>query len=191
MVRHVPLGSVHLERISELNQLSREICQGQVTVDQAIRRVDYCRRLPSADRMTALLAGGMGCAGFGYIYGCRLVECILAFLLGVVLQWFLLAAGKAGVSKFIINIIGSLLVSVISFGLAAMGMDILQDKVVIGAIYLLVPGVSLTTSIRELFNGDYLSGCIHLADALLTAVCIAVGVGAAVKMFQLFGGAGL
>ena len=56
--------------------------------------------------------------------------------------------------------------SVISFGLAALGLVFLQDKVIIGVIILLVPGVALTTSIRELFNGDYLSGCIHLADAL-------------------------
>lgn len=38
----------------------------------------------------------------------------------------------------------------------------------------LVPGIALTTSIRDFYNGDYLSGTIHLIDALLTALCIAV-----------------
>lgn len=40
----------------------------------------------------------------------------------------------------------------------------------------LVPGIALTTSIRDFFNGDYLSGAIHMIDAILTAFSIAVGV---------------
>jgi len=51
-----------------------------------------------------------------------------------------------------------------------------------------MPGVALVTAIRDLFNGDYLSGGIRLMDALLTGMCIAIGVGAAIKAFQLMGG---
>ena len=49
------------------------------------------------------------------------------------------------------------------------------DKIIIGAIMPLVPGIAFTTSIRDIYNGDYLSGTIHLLDALITAVCVAVG----------------
>ena len=52
----------------------------------------------------------------------------------------------------------------------------------------LVPCISLTTSIRDLFYGDYLSGAIHLLDALLTAICIAVGVGTVMSLFRMLGG---
>lgn len=191
MVRHVPLGSVHLGRIAALNQLSREICNHECTVEEAYERLEQCKKLTGAGKIGRLLAAGMGCSAFGYIYGGRLAECLIAFCLGILLQLFVEAADKAKVSKFIINIIGSAMVTAIAFGMTAFGLDFMQDKVVIGSIILLVPGVSLTTSIRELFNGDYLSGSIHLIDALMTAACIAVGVGAAVRVFQLFGGAGV
>ena len=59
------------------------------------------------------------------------------------------------------------------------------DKIIIGGIMPLVPGVALTTSIRDFFSGDYLSGGIHLIEALLTAVCIAAGVGVAMKAFTM------
>ena len=52
-------------------------------------------------------------------------------------------------------------------------MDI--DIVIISCIMPLVPGIAFTTSIRDIYNGDYLSGTIHLLDALITAVCVAVG----------------
>ena len=65
--------------------------------------------------------------------------------------------------------------------------DIKVNEVIIGSIMILVPGVALTTSIRDFFSGDYLSGSIHLIDALLTAVCIAAGVGVAMKLFMIGG----
>ena len=54
-------------------------------------------------------------------------------------------------------------------------LSLLPDKIIIGAIMPLVPGIAFTTSIRDIYNGDYLSGTIHLLDALITAVCVAVG----------------
>ena len=67
-------------------------------------------------------------------------------------------------------------------------MPVLYDKVIIGCIMPLVPGIALTTSIRDLFNGDYVSGTIHLMDALLTAFCIAIGVGTIITIYQLIPG---
>lgn len=191
MVRYVPLGSVHLGKITALNQLSREICNYECSVEEAYERLEECKKLTGTRKVGRLLSAGMGCSAFGYIYGGRLIECIFAFCLGFLLQFFVETADKAKVSKFIINIIGSAAVTAIAFGVAALGLDFMQDKAIIGSIILLVPGVALTTAIRELFNGDYLSGSIHLADALMTAGCIAVGVGTAVRLFQLLGGVGL
>ena len=86
-------------------------------------------------------------------------------------------------SKFIVNILGSSFVTILSLLCSTIGIPVLYDKVIIGAIMPLVPGIALTTSIRDLFNGDYLSGTIHLMDALLTAFCIAVGVGTMMLLF--------
>ena len=73
-----------------------------------------------------------------------------------------------------------------------LSVEILQDKVVIGDIMPLVPGIALTTSIRDFFNGDYLSGAIHMIDAILTAFCIAVGVGTVITIYHFaMGGAAL
>jgi uncharacterized membrane protein YjjP (DUF1212 family) len=71
------------------------------------------------------------------------------------------------------------------------GLPVMQDKIVIGSIMPLVPGIAFTTSIRDFYNGDFLSGTIHLIDALLTALCIAVGVCISIYICQLLGGGAL
>ena len=188
IVRYVPLGSVHLGKIAALNQLSREICEGKYTLEEAYQRLEECNRLPSVGNGHRMLAGGMGCAAFCYIFGGRWMECLVAYGLGVLLQLFLQVEARRNVSKFIVNIIGSAMITALSFSLTTTGINFMYDKVIIGSIVPLVPGMALTTSIRELFNGDYLSGSIHLIDALMTATCIAVGVGAAMRIIQMFGG---
>ena len=88
-------------------------------------------------------------------------------------------------SKFITNIFGSAFVTLVSLITFSVGLPVLYDKIIIGAIMPLVPGIALTTSIRDFFNGDYLSGAIHMIDAVLTAFCIAAGVGTVMTIYNL------
>ena len=53
--------------------------------------------------------------------------------------------------------------------------DAITDPI-IGALMVLTPGVALTMGVRDILNGDYLSGSIRLLDALFIAGSIAGGV---------------
>lgn len=191
MVRYIPLGDINLDKIARINQLSREICQGRCGLKDAVQRLEQCRKATGEKDAALVLACGIESAGFCFLLGGQLVDSMFSFLLGMLLQAFLLLGTKRNVSKFILNILGSALVTVGSLMLYRLGLDILSDRIIIGGIIVLMPGVALVTGIRDLFNGDYLSGGIRMMDALLTGICIAAGVGAAVKVFQLLGGGAL
>ena len=88
------------------------------------------------------------------------------------------------------NLSASALVTLCGGVLFLCGLGHNMDKIIIGSIIRLVPGVALTTSIRDFFHGDYLSGAIRMLDAFLVGGCIAVGVGFVVKVLStLTGGA--
>jgi len=184
MIRHVPLGSVHLGRIAALNQLSRELCEKKCTLEEAWERIPQCKTIPVVSNAKQLFFCGLGSGCFAYLFGGTVFDMFVAFFVGAALQYFLINVRKKKVSKFIVNILGSALVTTLSLLFLNVGLPTLYDKVIIGAIMPLVPGIALTTSIRDLFNGDYVSGTIHLMDALLTAFCIAVGVGAIITLYQ-------
>lgn len=188
MVRHVPLGSVHLGRVAALNQLSREICAKECTIEEAWKRLAQCKNIPVASHATLIFFCGLGSGCFSYLFGGTVLDGFIAFWVGAALQLFLFGFQKQSRSKFITNIFGSGFVTTLSLFFLTLGLPILYDKVIIGAIMPLVPGIALTTSIRDLFNGDYVSGTIHLMDALLTAFCIAVGVGAVISIYQYIPG---
>lgn len=184
IIRHVPLGRTHLGRIAALNQLSREVCSHECSLDDAWTRLDECKKLPFNPRWLRVLCCGLGCGCFCYLFGGMPADTVLSFLIGMVLQLFTDFLDKHKNSKFVINIFGSALVTLLSLLLLTARLPIQYDKIIIGDIMPLVPGIALTTSIRDFFNGDYLSGAIHMIDALLTAFCIAVGVGAVISIYR-------
>lgn len=188
MIRHIPLGSTHLGRIAALNQLSREICSHQCSLMEAWERLDACKGIPTTPKSSACFFCGMGCACFGYLFGGTFFDAVTAFFTGLLLQQLLQRLRKGKSSKFMINILGSAFVTFLSLLLYSFKLPIFYDKVIIGSIMPLVPGIALTTSIRDFFNGDYLSGAIHMIDAILTAFCIAVGVGTVMTVYQFLKG---
>ena len=188
VVRHVPLGSVNLEKIDEINQISREICARKYTLEEAEAKMERSSRIAAPNKWLMIVASGFGAAGFCYLFGGSFFDSLVALVMGLILQVFLDVAGAKKMSKFLSYIIGSTIVTLATGLVTTTGMGVEFNHIVIGSIIPLVPGVSLTTSIREFFNGDYISGSIHLIDALLTAVCIAVGVATAIFLFTSMGG---
>lgn len=59
---------------------------------------------------------------------------------------------------------------------------------IVGAIIPLIPGVPFTNGVRDIARGDYISGPVRLLDAMLTFLCIAVGVGVALSACRQLGG---
>ncbi|MCI5801302.1 MAG: threonine/serine exporter family protein [Oscillospiraceae bacterium] len=186
-VRHVPLDAVHLKRIAAVNSLSRSAEQGALSLAQAQRELSRIAVFPAAPPWAQILASGVGSACFCYIFGGDGRDSFAAFLLGLLLYAALLPLFARRTSKIITNLLGGALVSLAGFGLLSLGVGHDIDRVLIGAIIPLVPGVSLTTSVRSFLNGDYLSGIIQLIDALLVAACIAAGVGSVMLAANLLG----
>ncbi len=187
-LKHIPSTTIHFGRISAVNQLSREIAEGKHTVEEAFAILEEAKNLSPSRLPLTLFACAVGSACFCYLFGGGLLDSIAAFFCGFLLEAFLFFCERQKLSKFLKNLLASVLAAFLAafFLLLGLGNDL--DKIIIGSIIRLVPGVSLTTSIRDFFNGDYLSGAIRMIDAVLVGGCIAVGVGVVVKVISFFPG---
>lgn len=175
MIRHVPLGAVNLGKISALNQLARDICNHDVSLIDSWDRLEECKNLKSYPLWQQILMSGLGSGLFAFLFGGTALDGIAAFVIGFLEHFILTFCNRHKVSKFITNIVTSLFVTLLAMLITFSAVGLHQDKIIIGSLMPLVPGIAFTTSIRDFYNGDYLSGAIHLIDAMLTAVCIAVG----------------
>ena len=190
-LKHVPSTAIHFGRISAVNQLSREIVQGRHTVEEAFAVLEQVRDMPYSTLPLAVLACAVGSACFSYLFGGSWRDALIAFFCGIALELYLYWTGRKGLSKFLTNLSASALVTFCGAVFLLLGLGDNMDKIIIGSIIRLVPGVALTTSIRDFFNGDYLSGAIRMLDAVLVGGCIAVGVGVVVRALSLLTGGAL
>ena len=189
-MQYIPSTSTHLGRISAVNQLSREIVQGDRQEAEAFALLEEIRVLPYSRLPAAVLCCAVGSASFSYLFGGSWVDAAVAFFCGIALELFMSFASHRKMSKFLSNLSASALVTLCGCAMFLLGFGDNMDKIIIGSIIRLVPGVALTTSIRDFFHGDYLSGAIRMLDAFLVGGCIAVGVGFVVRAVStLTGGA--
>jgi len=186
-LRNISQEGVNLRRVEAVNQVSRQISQGEYTTRQARQALLDCGKL-TTERWLMTAASGVGAGAFCYLVGGSLPAGLLAVPIGVLLQVFLFFVGRFRLPQLVTVVLGSAMATSLGAVIALLIPGIPFDNLVIGAIIPLVPGVSFTLGIRDLFNTHYMSGCIHLLDALLTGVCIALGVGVCVFLFSGVGG---
>ena len=191
-VRYIPLGPIHLGRIVAVNEVSREIAANPAedAIEGYFARLREAAEQPFFSLPLQSLACGAASFASGYLFGGSVLDCLAAFLCGLLLQLLLGSfKGFGTASRFMPTLVGSAFVTFLAALMAQLVAGLTLDHIIVGAIISLVPGVVFTTSIRDFFNGDFISGTIHLVDALLTGVCIAAGVGATLLFWQWLGGA--
>lgn len=188
MIRHVPLGSVNLEKIAALNQLARDLCSDECSIPEAWNRLESCKKLPSFHSILQIICCGMVCACFSYLFGGKILDAFMGFGVGILEKIFTMFCERRKFSRIMQNIFTSMLITICCILLYFTGLPLQPDKIIIGSLMPLVPGIAFTTSIRDLYNGDYLSGSIHLIDALLTAICIAAGACLPLLAYQYLSG---
>ena len=176
-IKHVPLATPNLGKVSQINALSRRICEESLPLDDAMAEMQFILNTPVFPLWVRMIACAVGCSCFSYLLGGSVLDFIATAPVGILLSLAQYGMAKANFSKVIQTIISSAIVTLCGL-LASFVFPVLHmDKIIIGGLIVLVPGVPLTTSIRDFFNGDYLSGTIRLIDAILVALSIAIGVG--------------
>ena len=176
-VEHIPVSGTHLDRVAAVNPLSREIEEGRYTIGQVSGRLDDIKRMPGKTKHMQVLASGCGSAAFCYLFGGNASDSAVAFTAGILLYLYVLYISGPHLSKIVGNISGGALVTAICILLFTAGIGDHLNFMVIGSIMPLIPGVPFTNSIRDIADGDYISGSVRMLDALLVFFCIAIGVG--------------
>lgn len=189
-VKNVPMSGANLEIVSEINNLSRQIENGLYTVEEASARLKEIEKFKPNSGLKQVLAAGLASGCLGYMFGATALEGVGAFFTGLLLYVWIVCAGNHGFSKIVVNIIGGVLITFLAiFASRIMPFGELRpDKLIIGSVMPLVPGVAFTNAIRDIADSDFISGTVRITDAIFVFAYIAIGVGCAWTCYNYFVG---
>ena len=171
-----------LHRLELLNALSRRICAEHLGPEETARALEEVQAVPQYGPVAQMGIYALASASFSLFFGGSFADVVVSGCIAVVLKIMDLFIKRieagGGASVLLCSCLGGLL-SALSVRL---GLGDNVDMISIGNIMLLIPGVALTNSLRDMFGGNTLSGIMRFIEALLQALTIAFGFALAARL---------
>ena len=169
--------STDLEKVAIVNHISRKISVGEMNVDEAL---DELKSVAKKDHpypfwivvLAAAAASGCFLIMFRGVWG----DFLPAFIAGGVGQMVYVYLHKVIKVKFFAEGVAAFFIGLLAYLAIWSGYGTQMDKIIIGSVMPLVPGLLITNAVRDLMDGHFSAALSKGADALLTSLAIGTGI---------------
>lgn len=182
--RRIRERDTDLGKVARVNALSRRICGHLLSPEDFCRELQLIRDAKTVPPLMNLAMYMMISASLSVFFGGTARDGLAAAISGVVLFATLYGSAAVKMNSMIQTMICSAVTAMSVMLLVGVGIGVHPDKIMIGNIMLVIPGIQLTNSLRDMINGDMISGLLNMSEALLKAVSVAMGF----AVVLLFGG---
>lgn len=162
-----------MEKLEEINTLSREYCDSVMDDDELRMRLKgiHSRKAGAEYFIGAALAA----AAFSIFFGGSALDALMAALAGLLVCLFNRKLAGFFPNSFLSNFVISFLTGLLIYLSAHLIPSLKADKAIIGTIMLLIPGIAISNSIRDVIIGDTISGTTKFIECLFQTVGMAIG----------------
>ncbi|WP_407081791.1 threonine/serine exporter family protein [Psychrobacillus antarcticus] len=166
-----------LGKIALVNNISRKLAFGDITIEEAYNELKQVENNHETFPFWIKVAAAAIASGaFLLLFGGRIMEVPTAFIAGGVGYAIADRLEVRTRVKFFAEFLAAMLVTIIATLSVAYGFGMEIDKIIIGSVMPLVPGLLITNAVRDLMAGHFVSGLSKGAEASLTAFAIGAGV---------------
>lgn len=177
VVRRITNRSTDLNRIHQVNAISRDFCAGKLTLQEAFHQIRDIKRAPQV-LQARLISTPLVAAGFTMSFGGSFWEIIISAICGFFMALCMYICKRFRMQNFLTLLLSAAVVSMTAvLGIRCLPVPQILDNIIIGSIMPLVPGVAITNAVLDTLNGDYLSGIARILEAFVIAAAIAIGIG--------------
>lgn len=166
---------IHMGKLEEFNQASRLICAQLPELEEITSLLEKCRRTRSVTRKETLFGYMLAAFSFACFFGGRLRDGAAGAVLGMLLFIMDQKLAKRCPQRLIYIVLVSVVLGFCGEFWGYLGLGFRPDKIMIGTIMLLIPGMAFMNSMRDMLSNNEINGLFSCLDVLLTAGAIAVG----------------
>lgn len=173
-MRRVTTNDNNLARLEALNAISRQICSGNISLEEAGKEVDRILTLECYKSYWYYLAGILGSSAFTIFFGGNLMDGLSAAIASLPVMYLERHPYKHStqlVNTIFESFVGGLIVNLMV--LIGLGQNI--DYICIGVVMLLIPGMKFGNAMQDFMRADVLAGSAKFVHALLLSLMIVLG----------------
>ncbi|WP_044894033.1 threonine/serine exporter family protein [Bacillus alveayuensis] len=169
--------STDLQKVTIVNSISRKISSGELSLKEAydmLKEVEAKTLAYPLSLQVAAAALASGC--FVIMFQGGWEDFLPAFISGGLGFYCLVYVHRLVKIKFFAEFLASFIIGIMAFLFVVISFGHELDKIVIGSVMPLVPGLLITNAVRDLMAGHLVAGISKGAEAFLTAFAIGSGI---------------
>lgn len=164
-----------LERLDQLNGLSRRICAAPPEIGLVRDMLGKILIEKKEKAYISYIGAVMAASGFAVFFGGDLYDAAVTAILACMINFM----DRKGIYKkdnqLLYYLICSIATGMVGNAMMILGLGIHLDKILIGCIMLTIPGIAITYAVRDMLVGEIITGLLRFTESLLIAASIAGG----------------
>ena len=187
-IRRIKKRGVNLDKIALIDELTHRIEKKKKTyeprvIESLLSRIENA---PVYKKPFILVAAALSSFCFAFMFGGSLAEASVAFVIGFVLRLFLIFSHQKQFGSFSTSLLSGAITSVLTEIAFLIGFIPSTEITLISVLMQVVPGIAIVNAIRDIIEGDLVSGAARLLDAFMVAAGLSVGAVSALYLFSVF-----
>ncbi|KMM35838.1 threonine/serine exporter family protein [Guptibacillus hwajinpoensis] len=166
-----------LDKVTKVNSISRRISSGDLSIQDAHIELDRLDKM--TERYTfpkQLIAAAIASGCFLIMFQGSWNDFLPAVIAGGGGFFSVNFFNRLVPVKFFSEFLASFVIGLLAVLFVSTGLGEQLDKIIIGSVMPLVPGLLITNAVRDLMAGHLISGLSKGAEAFLTAFAIGAGI---------------
>ena len=188
-VMRLPPGDVNLGRLCEADRIADAVIDGQMDLREGFHLL---RKLGAPETFRAelgVIASYGLCAAMvvALLLHSSWPDLITAGVIGVIIGLITVASGSRPRLAAASEAISAMVATVITIVVSAYVVPLAVKSVILGSLIVLMPGMALTTAVREISSQHLVSGVARMGGAVATLLKLTFGTVAASQLCEAFG----
>lgn len=167
-------GETDFDKLERLNTLVTRCCAQPIPASDLKAEIEEICAKPFP-REHLYLGGVISAGSFAVFFGGSWIDGGVAALFAVLICLMIERLKPLCPNNIVFNYLASLIVGLGIGGCSYLIPGLDYHMVMIGDIMLLIPGVMMTNSVRDLLSGDTISGSMRFTESALWACALALG----------------
>lgn len=183
-IQRIKSISTDLHKVDMVNDFSRAFVMGNIPLDKGIEQLKEINKFQIYSDRQVNFSASVSAAAFVLLFKGTYTDSFLSFIVTFLSLSIVDKIKDFNLTFLVNNLFSSMLISAFAVAFIKLGFGNDINSIIIGGIMPLVPGVAMTTAIRDAMSGDYLSGLSRGMEAIFSALAIALGVGIVLNFYM-------
>ena len=176
LVCRIRYRSTNLSLVSAVNDFSFNFRGNKANYAAGMEYLERLSHEPAPySRWQVCLASAVSSAAFAGMLGGNSHDFLAAFVTGGLSMALLKHLGGLRPSAFWENVLAGAAIGALAIICCMISIQCTRSNIIVGALMPFLPGVAFTNGLRDYMAGDLISGNSRIAEALLFATSIAIG----------------